>query len=338
MSQDRIMYLDIAKGIGILMIMLLHMIPEANMLKNYLLGVSVPTFFFLTGITMGYGTSLKRTFKEFFVSKFKSLMIPYIIFGLVYFVIYEVKNKGKSTLLIILKLISTNGISVLWFLGALFWSCVIVYVLNQILKLKKAFAFSLLLASIIIISYQNTGASLVGNPWQVIFVLIVRVFAVLPFVELGIISSKRLQNFEKYKKIKLLSLTCILFVLTMLLNWWNGDVDINRVIFGTNLFSFYLLGGIGAWLILLISICLKRIGNNRFNSLFVYFGRNSLIVMCTHEYLGIRSLAETIVLFLQFGKLVIGFIILCLLEMLVIKLLGKPYQIISHKIEQILLS
>ena len=63
MKRNRILWLDMAKGIGILLIMIGHLgisvIPEAKPVQIWLYSFHIPTFFFLSGYLFSIGNSLK---------------------------------------------------------------------------------------------------------------------------------------------------------------------------------------------------------------------------------------------------------------------------------------
>lgn len=75
----RIKYLDYTKGIAILFIIMGHIYLEGNFI-TWIYSFHVPLFFIISGIVMNYDKS--KCFKEFFIKKFKSIMLPYILFSI----------------------------------------------------------------------------------------------------------------------------------------------------------------------------------------------------------------------------------------------------------------
>ena len=81
-NKKRINWIDIAKCIGIFLIVVAH-VKSTGPIRE-MITYSVPFFFYLTGLTF----HKKENTKQFIISKIKTLYIPYIIVGLVSIFIY----------------------------------------------------------------------------------------------------------------------------------------------------------------------------------------------------------------------------------------------------------
>ena len=81
-------FIDVAKGLGILFIVLGHVVPNAWM-NQILYSFHVPLFFILSGFTY----QCKSDKKRFYVSKGKRLLIPYFVFAVISIVIFFVMAK-----------------------------------------------------------------------------------------------------------------------------------------------------------------------------------------------------------------------------------------------------
>lgn len=134
MEKDRIQYIDIARGIAIICIVLGHLnIPRINQL---VFTFHVPIFFFITG----FFTNTNFSIKEFIIHKIKTLIFPYIITCLVIIFLSTLKYwlfMGKETAIqtftewIYAALYGAGdsysypfyikAIGALWFLLATFW-------------------------------------------------------------------------------------------------------------------------------------------------------------------------------------------------------------------------
>ena len=80
---NRINAIDVAKGIGILCIVLGHIVPNSYVAR-WLYAFHVPLFFLLSGFTY----SLKEDKKAFYLNKAKRLLLPYLIFAVISIAIY----------------------------------------------------------------------------------------------------------------------------------------------------------------------------------------------------------------------------------------------------------
>ena len=83
-TKNRIEWIDVAKGIGIICIVLGHTLQGTGFLRQYLYAFSVPFFFFLVGLTY----RLKDSLKQFWIGKLKRIAIPYIVFAVISVLIF----------------------------------------------------------------------------------------------------------------------------------------------------------------------------------------------------------------------------------------------------------
>ena len=75
--KKRIEYIDIAKGVAIILVLLGHIETCPAGLKSSIYSFHMPLFFILSGYFMKEGTELRLLAKKLF----KSLMVPYLIIG-----------------------------------------------------------------------------------------------------------------------------------------------------------------------------------------------------------------------------------------------------------------
>ena len=76
-------YVDYVKAIGIILVVMGHInFANSNFgIKEWIYAFHMPLFFFATGLVIKEA----KLDKNFFVKKFKTLMIPYFIWGMIYF-------------------------------------------------------------------------------------------------------------------------------------------------------------------------------------------------------------------------------------------------------------
>ena len=139
----RILWVDVAKAIGIYFIVLGHVLTTGT-LRRWIFAFHVPLFFFLAGVTL----KTNSTWMDFVKKKAKGLLIPYISFSFVSMAIYEVmvaflgmkgeKLKFPRDLLVVLYGNSRPDImkwnTPLWFLPCLFAVSLIIYLLERVIN------------------------------------------------------------------------------------------------------------------------------------------------------------------------------------------------------------
>lgn len=137
-EKNRVKWIDIAKGIGILLVLFSHVITsyvrQAN--NNDLLtslpvqtvgSFFMPLFFYLSGIFIS--SNLKRSFAKVFKRKFCRLMVPYFSWGIVSVVFWSLYSH-KSPIPRILEL-PIRPIFVLWFVYSMFLSTLVFWIFQK---------------------------------------------------------------------------------------------------------------------------------------------------------------------------------------------------------------
>lgn len=92
MSKERIRYLDIAKGISLLLVMVSHSCGMPFGMGKYFTAFYIQIFFILSGLTYKSG----RTVGENIFKRFKGIIIPYFIYSLLIIIINFVLGNVKS--------------------------------------------------------------------------------------------------------------------------------------------------------------------------------------------------------------------------------------------------
>ena len=148
-STKRLDYLDVAKGIAILLVIVGHTFTVWKVKVNWIFSFHMPLFFILSGYFFKKGS------KTEYAKLFKSLIIPYLFLNLfklalMYIANSEQVNVCKQLLGILygnafsgyrkVCLIDVPIIGMTWFLLALFW-CRVIY--SELNKLAEKFGFSM---------------------------------------------------------------------------------------------------------------------------------------------------------------------------------------------------
>ena len=116
---ERIKWIDVAKGWGIILVIYGHV--TNDYFSSWLYTFHMPLFFFLSGY---FFNPLMKPF-DFFRSKVKRLLLPYVILGIPIFFIDI--HYGFNPLRLLFSFIIQQRASTLWFIGALFMQFVIAY-------------------------------------------------------------------------------------------------------------------------------------------------------------------------------------------------------------------
>lgn len=133
MKTERMPYLDVAKGIGIILVVAGHVMGEggkpflwSSIINEYIYSFHMALFFIISGMLLRYSL-LNRSIalkdvKKKSMSIAGRLLFPYFLWSIIYFILYNKQldiNICKEWFFCI---ITFRGRAPIWFLGALFWA------------------------------------------------------------------------------------------------------------------------------------------------------------------------------------------------------------------------
>lgn len=279
LQKKRLDYLDIAKGILIISVVLCHAPFEK---ASYLYWFHMPAFFIISGMLYKKGISIKEQAIKFFV--------PYAMFSLVdisfnYIMYYHGNFSFGDLLHEILKYVyggkATWG--VFWFIPVMFVTKVIFDQLNKFLKPKRLFVvcvLSYVLAHIYSMSFIPSSITEITSK-QFVFWNLDTVLITLPYYALGYyISKKGIQKI--FESVITLIASGVAIGILFRMNTSMG------IYYYLNIkYSFYqnpifdLLIPVTITVFILSLSC--QISKLKYKKLFTIIGTNSLIIMYLHK-------------------------------------------------------
>lgn len=267
---NRLIFIDNAKGIGILLMILGHISNIPDVLHSWIYSFHMPLFFFISGYL--FNKDKYPNIKDYVILKFNRLIVPYFGMAFIcYFIMVFIFGKYENGFKYILGILYSRGTlewlpncSPLWFLTCLFIVEMIIYnILRNIKKDRYIFIIVIMLGLLGAIVYKFI---LIKLPWNIDTALIASVFSLIGFLV------KKYSIFDKIKKYnKFVFVICILCnYISVLYNENAVDLDGNK--YG-NLFLFYL--GAFSGIIIIILIC-KKINNVKYYS---FLGKNTMPII-----------------------------------------------------------
>lgn len=253
-QEKRIEWIDVYKGIVILMVVIGHSKIEMNWISRIIVACHMPAFFYLSGITLHEYDSMRNAI----IVKAKSLLYP-LLFGTIYYIAFW----PNMTSVIIKEFLTLDGSGPLWFLYTLFFVDVFILFLIKIQKTEFIWLFFI---TAIICNYVFED---VINYKEYIYIP-VRIFIASGFVYWGFITKNIKSNDCKFKY---LAIPLYVFLTFLLKDNYIFDLHYGIVKPCITYFGLAFLGTIS---ILLIS---KKIGKNR---ILEFYGKNSLPIMIIH--------------------------------------------------------
>ena len=314
MDKKRIQWIDNGKALSIFIIFLAHIfegfvyksvyglniplergIYSLNFLSNFI----IPFFFFMSG----YVAKMKQnSFKEYFIKKFSTLMIPMYIFNIISLVLLLIVRVFYDGLLVEelrkydfskleqLFLVFFGGVPAFnfptWFLTCLFTTALLFYMVYKISKdnTKKLVIIAIAL-TFIGYSMEPIKNNLPGFIYIMFFWFIPTSFTSTAFYIFGYLS-RRSGIFEKIESVNILKYSIFFVSLTVLLlltyffpfhkypQYYSlrGGPYMNHLVFG-NYFIFYLAGISGIIMSVTFSMFFKK------NKFMDYIGLNTLYLL-----------------------------------------------------------
>ena len=259
MDKKRLDYLDMVKGIGIILVVIGHSTVASDSVVTWLASFHMPLFFIVSGMLIQYLQEEQREFRTLIIRKARSIMLPYVTFSVIilliklYYVIATPElMPTRDFQIAIVDTFSLEGISVMWFLPALFIGEMFFFLLLKILKSKKHYVIPIvaLLFAVIPVLIKPTL-----NQWSAqytslgaIFLLgflamLLRAFVVVAFLTMGYYIQKVAEKIE-VKKIVGVIVGVIAILVTPILAFWNGRVDLHFLVF-QNIVLYYVTACIG---------------------------------------------------------------------------------------------
>ena len=264
---NRIEYLDTAKGILIILMVTGHVFLTGSV-RNFIYCFHMPAFLIVSGILFAKTSQLKKKTSVFIFSRIKSLIVPFVF----------------SELIGVLTDIICNGFSL----------SPVGYVFNTLNQdwnngadgfLIHMFVAELAFFFVLKIPNKYVSLSVVFGAMTLSFLLptmffqgkwgIFRMFgAYLGYLGVGFVLFSR-EFFENRKIIKYMSIV-LSFLMCLGISFFSITITTS---FGTFWSFVYIIGSlVGSYFVLEIS----RLINLK---ILIYFGRNSIIVLMTHDLL-----------------------------------------------------
>lgn len=313
MEKKRLDYIDMAKGIGVLLVLIGHMqgdpfysySPYIQPLCVFIFSFHMPFFFILSGILMAIKNDDRKSLPEIAKRRFRGIMVPYYWFSLflLIYVLYYVFITNTVPLsgffLNLWYVISGYGMNVLWFLPALYLGeLLFIYLRQKFPEVKKNIVVLVVSCAVIfVISYLLTKVNMdvvINKRIREFITVLLRPIIVSGFIGIGFYARKLCESNAKLEKFLItpatndkgvvigkirayyIAIGLVLMVICRLFMGVNNGIDVRTLVF-RNIFFFFVCALSGSFGLILICKGLKR------SKILCFYGTGSLIFMATHN-------------------------------------------------------
>ncbi|NLL79333.1 MAG: acyltransferase family protein [Clostridiales bacterium] len=302
MEKKRLEYMDMAKGIGIILVVIAHSTFTSEAVQAFITAFHMPLFFVVSGMLLCHAGEEKKSMKTIVKRKAKSVLVPYVTFSIAY-VIIDIASMylkpGRLTWVDIqrsgIEFATLYGISVLWFMTALFFGEVMFLGWKKKCTEWKYGDMVMMLSGMIAAVIITVGSPLFQTYyplyrsmpilWTGYYIIVFfRSLGAFSFLVIGYYSYRYYFGKQPEKKsgtgIRQIrweeiaaGILCLILVLSI--SQKNGVVDLHFLVFA-NPFFYYMGAIAGTFGVVLLC---RQIGRSR---ALHYLGVNSLIIMATH--------------------------------------------------------
>lgn len=275
----RLDWLDIAKALGIILVVIAHSLPE-SFFKLWIYSFHMPLFFFISGIFINYNFISNESSDNFILKKIKTIFIPYFYFGIIN-TVFLIPVWGLTNTIDSLKYSGISG-GPTWFLFSLFLSEILIYILIN--NTKNNFYFLLLLIASLIIGYFLDENNII------ITLYLSNIFISVFFVGVGFLLGKYIIKYNaevtNVKEQKYIYILLIILIASFVVNYLTViqtstrlDIIYNKL---GNPITMILGAFSGILFLFAFSILISNIKIQIIQDFLSYIGKNTLIIFALH--------------------------------------------------------
>jgi fucose 4-O-acetylase-like acetyltransferase len=263
----RIKWIDAAKGLGALYVIIGHFIFN-GVIESLFYAFHMPLFFFLAGITLKINEN--DSISTFVKKKFKTIIIPYLIFSIPLFIfncVMILSSEEKNVLLIIQKLTgiilcwkTTDYYNGVWFLPCIFMAYIISYAIIKNFKTKLYISISSILALLLGFGLDMFQCPL---PLCIDTALIATFFICMAYVVKELLESTRWY-------------LCCLYIPMSIIAFLNHNISGKRIELYSNDYGNYLLFIVSSFCGILATISFAKLRFFTNNSFLNLLGKESI--------------------------------------------------------------
>lgn len=288
-TRGRIRFLDVAKGLGILMVTFGHVTELSNPVDNYMSLYKITIFYFTSGYLLSYLNKYKETgYGKYFGGVFRHIAVPYFVFCILSTLLrtfrawLRYKDVEEEFFLNVRLTVTLQGVATMWFLPTIFIAQILLFIL---VKNGDRIIAKIALLSV---AFWPAGVFWYLDHYQPEFgiktVLCKGIIATW-FMAAGFMYHKLIQDHVDPRLRFVFGVALSAF--TVWLSQYSMGIDFNMMEFG-EIPSVFFIGGItGSLGVLLVFEGLEHFYVPKF---LEYWGKNSLILMCSQRGLLLLNL------------------------------------------------
>ena len=276
MEKERLKYIDIAKGIGIFLVVWGHLISD-GFIDNLIYSFHMPLFLFLSGYMLR-ARNVELT-SMLVKRRIKQLLLPYFYFSAAYLIweLVVIRESIVGLIYMAYQTITFRGMAPLWFLGSLFFAEMVFLVLIK-KNNKLAAVVTILLAIAHLLFGDDVDFSHLSGFISNSLLFVVRTSLCVPILACGygaayICSKTRLARMGRTGWLILFGLLLAVCGGVVAATALNVNVHLYDI---DNMWLFTITAVAGSMAILALSMVIRK------QYVLEELGKNSLLLMAVH--------------------------------------------------------
>lgn len=298
-EKKRLQYIDMAKGLGILMVTYGHITSLEPPIDQWMSMFKITIFYVVAGYMIAMQNRWRETSFGTYCRKLgRSIMIPYLSFSVIITFVLSaarfLKHKTVQETFVhaVYESVSLVGVRTLWFLPSLFFGELFLILLLKS-KSKAVVGASLIWPIPVSLFFRDLfprlADALSENRYYYLskpLLTFSRSIVALWFLVVGYVGYFLLKKLTSPAARAALGVA--LTVLTMWISTFESHINFNAMRLGNHPLYFFLGGVIGSFGAMLLFECLERYWKF---PILTYFGRNSLVLMAAQRAFLILAIA-----------------------------------------------
>lgn len=278
----RIEWIDVCKALGIIAVVLGHVsVPKS--VQIWMSAFYMPMFFILSGLC--FDENKHKNIYQFIKTRFKSLIIPYIIFSIfLYFLWIGIESLSYKNLLNCMinpaEMTTCYG-AINWFLPALFITEVCFIIIIKFTR-KSRIKISIVAAIVSIIGFFIPRIIGFRLPLAIDSSIMGLSFYSFGWI-IRTIDFKKIKNYFSNHYVLSCIFVVVLLAMSIKLSWLNGQTNIRTLEYGN--YFLYCMNAVGISLLLMIISMLLDLKSGKLINMLNVIGKNTLVILLFNSIL-----------------------------------------------------
>lgn len=277
-NERRVEYIDIAKAIGIYLVILGHAVSSDTVVKNVVYSFHMPLFFILSGMVIRKKDDYRlKAWINIVKKKFFTLIIPYIVWGCIYSA-FSFKNLFFIAYGTRETLIFADSLTSLWFLPTLFISGILAEFVISISRNTKWIP-AIVAVGMFTVAVLLPDLGKFGYPWGVNIGVMATAFILFGYTVKDFISEV-MCNKNLLKFATLVLCMAVFYIGVRYSNSEVGYVLMGNAVYGNPL-VFALNALSGSLVVIILSTLVSAL--SFYKTPLLYAGKNTLGIFVVHK-------------------------------------------------------